>query len=133
MYVRKFVQQSKADPLVEKVELLHKNPSYAFIKYQDGRESSVSLCDLAPCPAVRKTLTDNPINQIIDSQALKTKELPSNVPTPVDTFQIPESPQDQPTPTEEPSPIVSPMNPSPTPRHSSRVPKQPVWMEDYER
>ena len=134
VYVRKFVRQSTADPLVEKVELLHTNPSYAFIKYQDGRESSVSLRDLAPCPAVHKTLTDNPINQIIDSLASKTKDLPSNVPTPVDTFPIPELPQDQPTPTEDTtSPIVSPTNPSPTPRRSSRVPKQPVWMEDYER
>ena len=29
---------------------IHTNLSHAFIKYTDGRESSVSLRDLAPCP-----------------------------------------------------------------------------------
>ena len=29
---------------------IHTNLSYAFIKYTDGRESSVSLPDSAPCP-----------------------------------------------------------------------------------
>ena len=50
VFLCKFVHQSIADPLVEKVDLVHVNPSYAFIKYNDGRESSVSLRDLAPCP-----------------------------------------------------------------------------------
>ena len=49
-FLRKFVRHSKADPLVQRVELRHVNPSYAFVKYPDGRESSVSLRDLAPCP-----------------------------------------------------------------------------------
>ena len=38
----------KSDPLVEPVELVHANPSYAFIKFPDGREDTVSLRDLAP-------------------------------------------------------------------------------------
>ena len=50
MFIRKLIRQSKADPLVEKVKLIHTNPSYAFIRYNDGREYSVSLRDLAPCP-----------------------------------------------------------------------------------
>ena len=29
----KFVRHSKSDPLVEKVQLVHVNPSYAFIRY----------------------------------------------------------------------------------------------------
>ena len=48
--LRKFVQSSKHDDLVEEVELTHANPSYAHIRYRDGRESSVSLAYLAPCP-----------------------------------------------------------------------------------
>ena len=43
-------RQSKADSLVVKVKPIHTNLSYAFIKYTDGRESSVSLPDSAPCP-----------------------------------------------------------------------------------
>ena len=35
---------------MEEVELTHANPTYAHIRYKDGRESSVSLTDLAPCP-----------------------------------------------------------------------------------
>ena len=50
MLLRKFVRSSKHDDLVEEVELTHANPSYAHIRYSDGRESTVSLADLAPCP-----------------------------------------------------------------------------------
>ena len=53
VFVHKSNQQSKADPLVGKVTLIYTNHmhySYPFIKYNDGRESSVSLCDLALCP-----------------------------------------------------------------------------------
>ena len=39
-----------SDPLVDEVELTNVNPAYAHIRYQDGRESTVSLKDLSPCP-----------------------------------------------------------------------------------
>eukprot|EP00794_Sanderia_malayensis_P004469 gene4469-5063_t len=48
--LRKFVHISKHDDLMEEVELTHVNPTYAQIRYNDGRESSVCLTDLAPCP-----------------------------------------------------------------------------------
>ena len=48
--LRRFVRRSKSDPLVDEVELTHANPSYAHIRHPDGRESTVSLRDLAPCP-----------------------------------------------------------------------------------
>ena len=40
---------------MEEVELTHANPTYAHIRYKDGRESSLSLKDLAPSP--RNTLS----------------------------------------------------------------------------
>ena len=46
--LRKFVKNSKYDPLVDEVELLEANPTYAHIKYPDGRESTVNISDLAP-------------------------------------------------------------------------------------
>ena len=46
----KFLQNHKNDDLVEKVQLLDTNPQYANICYRDGRESSISLSDLSPCP-----------------------------------------------------------------------------------
>ena len=54
--LRRFVRHSKSDPLVDEVELLESNPTYALIKHQDGRESTVSVRDLAPCP--RNVLED---------------------------------------------------------------------------
>ena len=40
----------KTDAIVHAVELLHANPTYAHIKFPDGRETTTSLKDLAPCP-----------------------------------------------------------------------------------
>ena len=47
--LRRFVRKSKYDPLVDEVELFEANPQYANIRHPDGRESTVSLRDLAPC------------------------------------------------------------------------------------
>jgi len=58
--LRRYVRTSKNDPLVDEVELTDVNPTYAHIRYPDGRESTVSLRDLAPCPpGPRGTLSDN--------------------------------------------------------------------------
>ena len=48
VYLRKFERSSKSDDLVMKVELIECNPMYAHIRYPDGRESNVSVRDLAP-------------------------------------------------------------------------------------
>ena len=42
--------KSKYEPPVEVVELIEANPSYAHIRFLDGREDTVSLRNLAPCP-----------------------------------------------------------------------------------
>lgn len=46
--VKRHVQQSKYDPIVEEADLLDANPQYAHVRFSDGRESTVSLRDLAP-------------------------------------------------------------------------------------
>ena len=46
--MRRHVRQSKYEPLVEEVELIHANPHYAFVKMDSGREATVSTHDLAP-------------------------------------------------------------------------------------
>ena len=48
--LRRFVRTIKNDPFDDQVELTDTNPTYAHVKYLDGRESLVSLRDLAPCP-----------------------------------------------------------------------------------
>ena len=42
------VRHSKFDPLVEEVMLLESNPQYALIRHKDGKESTVSIRQLAP-------------------------------------------------------------------------------------
>ena len=48
-----FVRNNKTDSYVDQVELLNSNPTYANIKYPSGRESTVSVRDLAPCPETK--------------------------------------------------------------------------------
>jgi transposase InsO family protein len=50
VFLRKYVKSSKYDNPVELVELLDTNELYAHIRHQDGRETTVSTRDLAPCP-----------------------------------------------------------------------------------
>jgi len=58
VFLRKFVRNSKFSPIVEKVELLQANPNYAHIRFPSGRESTVSLGDLAPCGDSDATFSD---------------------------------------------------------------------------
>ena len=64
-YVKRFVRLSKNDPLVDEVELIHINPTYANIRYCNGREATVSIRDLArnPQTAVDNALQCNEIHK----------------------------------------------------------------------
>jgi len=46
--LKRHARSSKYEPLVDEVDLLEANPQYAHILHPDGRESTVSLHDLAP-------------------------------------------------------------------------------------
>ena len=46
--MRRFVRNSKSEPVVDEVELINVNPTY--VDDQSGREATVSIRDLAPCP-----------------------------------------------------------------------------------
>ena len=56
--LRRFVRHGKNDPLVDEVNLIEANPHYALIKYPDGKESTVSLRDLAPAGDKSTTTTE---------------------------------------------------------------------------
>ncbi|XP_065679006.1 uncharacterized protein LOC136093720 [Hydra vulgaris] len=58
---------NKNDNLVDKVELVDVNPTYANIHYPDGQESTVSLPDLAPYPAPKEKFNDINENSINES------------------------------------------------------------------
>ena len=70
--LKNFDRSSKHDSLVEEVELLETNPTYAHIKYPNGRESTVSIQHLAPLG------TQSPLKDVCESHA------PVNVEIPVD-------------------------------------------------
>ena len=53
---------------MDEVELLESNPRYAHIRYADGRESTVSLRDLAPAPLVESKETSSTQSDIIPEQ-----------------------------------------------------------------
>ena len=48
--LKRHVRSNKADSLVDEVELIQANPHYAFVRYPDGRETTVSTKHLAPKP-----------------------------------------------------------------------------------
>jgi hypothetical protein len=51
---------------VDQVELLETNPTYATVRYPDGRQSTVSVRDLAPC--------STPIDKSIVSDSIVEEE-----------------------------------------------------------
>ena len=114
--LRRFVRNSKNDPLVDEVELTSVNPAYAHIRYPDGREFTVSLKDLSPCPSPPcpspeyNLPSPSSVNIPSDSQRVDYTRLSS---PPTDTDQTPLT--DLPSHVTEQLPL----------RRSSRISKQP--------
>ena len=91
--LRRFVRRSKYDPLVDEVELIEANPTYAYIRYPDGRESSVSVRDLAPCgnsPPVEESPSSPEEHSIVFPQGGESPD-EHQLNTPID-FTDPRSP-----------------------------------------
>ena len=49
VYLKRHIRTSKYDQVVDKVDLLHATPNYAIVRLPNGRETTVSLKDVAPC------------------------------------------------------------------------------------
>ena len=52
VYVKRFVRSSKSEPLFDEAEIMHVNPTYANVRYANGKEVGVSLRDLSSCPVI---------------------------------------------------------------------------------
>lgn len=72
--LRRFVKASKYDPMVDEVELLEANPTFANIRYPNGRESTVSLRHLAPCPSNTTRPEDSRGSQEVTDEVLHKNE-----------------------------------------------------------
>ncbi len=79
--LKKHVRNSKYDALVDEAELIEANPQYAHVRLGNGRETTVSLRDLAPYTPTVEMSEDVPI---IDAD---------DVPLPVAPVPIAEQPE----------------------------------------
>ena len=50
MLLKRHARRSKFEPLVDEVDLVSVNPTSARVRFEGGREVSVSLRDVAPLP-----------------------------------------------------------------------------------
>jgi len=75
VFLKRHVSSSKYEPLVDEVELIHATPSYAHVRLQNGRETTVSLRDIAPITrgnTFSNELHLDPVDrQAVDQGALK--------------------------------------------------------------
>ena len=94
--LRRFVR-NKHNPLVDEVELLDANPSFANVRLRSGNEVTVSVSDLAPCP----------------SNSIQTSEVSENISNPTESFPIEKLPVSDVSKTKTPSlPVQTTLNPS---------------------
>ena len=65
--LHRFVR-NKDEALVDEVDLLDANPSFAHIRFPDGRKSTVITTDLAPCP---RTTAIEPYSELTNDLLLR--------------------------------------------------------------
>ena len=61
---------NKYDPIVDKVDLIHATPNYAVVRTSSGRETTVSLRDIAPynlCEAQPEIDDESDVDRINDT------------------------------------------------------------------
>lgn len=61
--MKRNVRASKFEPFVDEVELLSANPQYAFVRLQNGKETTVSPRQLAPIGKVIENGNSESTNQ----------------------------------------------------------------------
>ena len=69
--IKRQVRSNKTDALVDEVELLQANPHFVFVRFPDGRETTVSTKQLAP-----------PGQEQVGQQSLETNEAVNPAPIP---------------------------------------------------
>ena len=115
---------SKYEPKVQTVDLIEANPSYAHVRFQDGREDTVSLQDLAPSGG--GGISDTPLHQDgkYTQNSTPVNDPIPEIPMPADTdIALPARPTD---PALSPAPSV-PIDATPaTPTNSAPSPAPSV-------
>ena len=71
--------RTKNQPLVDVVELVEANPNFAIVKFSDGRESTVSVTDLAPSPTREVEANETNLYVPYPTSNAETSEVNSSV------------------------------------------------------
>ena len=115
--LRRHKRDSKYEPRVDRVELVTCNPQYAHVRFPNGRETSVSLRDLAPLGDADRLPEPEGIQPDIDIMQVPSEAVPSEavtseaVPTPEEGLQN-----------------LKPDAVEMEPRRSPRISKPPDWL-----
>ena len=125
-YLRRFVRNSKYEPLVDPIEIVHANPSYSHVRFPNGRIDTVSNTDLSPAPPSlqSESASSTPVKSYISPTAhpLASNGSPPGFPP------LPSPPPATLSSSPDPSPrLDSPGSPESTPslRRSTRISKPP--------
>ena len=122
--LRRNPRSSKHDPLVDQVEHVDVNPMYANIRYLDGRESTLSVRNLARCPETASPLGEE---ERVNEHHVVTRPLDSPKTQDVKIFKIASDaaePQNDSSPPADNN--ISPTSsPIPSLRKSTRVLRSP--------
>ncbi|KAF6208287.1 hypothetical protein GE061_016741 [Apolygus lucorum] len=76
--MRRFNRLSKYEPTVKEVELLEANPEYAFERFPEGHETSISLRHLAPCAEQASESTPPSERPPTPQSSLEAADTPTN-------------------------------------------------------
>jgi hypothetical protein len=106
---------------VDKVELVDVNPTYANIRYPDGRESTVSLQDLAPFAEPKN---------VVSSNTVQDEPINSHSPPTIDSV-IEQVNEITPTQENEVTSEITSNDSASTFRRSSRIRKVPEKFNDF--
>ncbi|XP_026328609.1 uncharacterized protein LOC113236663 [Hyposmocoma kahamanoa] len=124
--MRKFNRTNKYQPIVEEVTLLHVNPDYSYVRYEDGRETTVSNRHLAPLSLDSQIMVDETTN--IEALNENSNEVEDPNPTSQNSETRSSDSENETEDIDHPEP---PADTEPEIRRSARVRHPPAHLEDY--
>ena len=73
--MRRHDRSSKYDAVVEEANLIHVTPQYAFVRFKNGEESTVSWGDIVPLANCEESILSNTSNDTVTNIETNDKTL----------------------------------------------------------